>query len=153
MKNKWTIIIYIIVFISLVSCKKIMDILDIGMSATIDGNEWVSATRVTVLDNNMFTITGTSISGDILAITIKGSTTGTYTLNPLLLKTQCGCTYKGSLSSASDDWYLSTLGSVELTKVDQSAKTISGTFNFTLLKGDVTIMTVTNGEFKNLSYK
>jgi hypothetical protein len=134
------------------SCDKINDILDIGMDANIDGTEWVSITRVTLLNSDKFTITGTSSAGDILVITIDGSTTGTYTLNPLLSKTQCGCTYKQSLSSASGDWYLSVEGKVTLSEVDKTNKKISGIFEFSLLNG-TTYKPVTNGAFRNLSYQ
>lgn len=152
MKNRLIGVVFSFILLSFVSCDKIEEALNFGMSANIDSEKWVSVTRLTVLNNNKFTITGTSANGKILVITIDGNTTGTYTLNPLISKTQCGCTYKESISAASTDWYLGSLGTVNLTEVNTTNKTISGTFEFTLVNLS-SIKSVTGGEFKNLSYQ
>jgi len=119
-----------------------------------DTINWSAVTRVTVLKNNIFTISGTSLnadlSNDVLAITVNGVTAGTYTLDPLSLKAQCGCAYTTKFNGASAI-FASTTGNVVITKVDTGNKLISGTFEFSVLSGDVT-KNITKGTFENLKY-
>ena len=135
----------------LFSCSKDDDsILATKMSAKIDNTEWSTITRVTVLTNKGFVITGTSLN-ETLSITILGSTAGTYELS--LTSIQFEAIYKESLSTTTEDAYVATSGEVVLTSVNTSTKEISGTFNFILKKsltGDS--VTVTEGTFTNLKY-
>jgi hypothetical protein len=140
-----------------VSCKKDSsgNIIVTKMSATIDGKAWDSAIRTTVLQatTNTFIITGTSLTGEILEVTTYGTTQGTYELSVGSVSAKCLGTYKASISSGTSDIYISTSGTVVLTKVDKTAKKISGTFVFSLycLNSKLT-KTVTNGVFNDLSY-
>jgi hypothetical protein len=139
-----------------VSCKKDSSgDVNNKMSATIDNKAWNSAIRTTVLqsNSNSFFITATSLTGEILEITINGTAVGTYELSVLPVRTQCLGTYKASISTGTNDIYASTTGTVVLTKVDKVAKVISGTFTFKLYCISSTVpKTVSSGVFNDLSY-
>jgi hypothetical protein len=121
------------------------------MSATIDNVSWQTISRVTVLQNGIFNITGTSIDGKILNITIKGDQEGTYQLG--LTSLQCGAVYKQSATTSTDDAFASVTGNVVLTDVNTTDHKISGTFEFSLMKElTLTPMTITDGKFENLFY-
>lgn len=141
--------------VSLASCSKDGSSSSTKMSALIDGKTWDSSIRVSLLQNGIFTITGTSLTGEIIAITINGSTTGTYTLSVLPVSTQCAATYKASATASSSDIYASVSGKVVLTKVDLTSKLISGTFEFTMtLPSSLTsVKSITQGQFNDLSYQ
>jgi hypothetical protein len=141
--------------VSLASCNKDSSSAPTKMSALIDGKAWDSSIRVSLLQNGIFTITGTSLTGEVIAITINGVTTGTYNLSLLPPATQCAATYKASVTTSSSDIYVSESGKVVLTKIDQTAKLISGTFEFTLALPSslTTIKSITQGQFNDLQYQ
>jgi hypothetical protein len=138
-----------------VSCKKDSNsTVPTKMSATIGGKQWESLTRTTILqtDANIFVITGISLTGEVLAVTVYGSTPGTYDLTIAIpIKAQCAGSYMPSATSS--DVYVSSTGTVVLSKVDKTAKKISGTFSFTLNKTVADTKTVTNGVFNDLLYE
>lgn len=142
MNYKSLIVFGIIALMAISSCKKDSagNVIIPKMTATIDGKGWTSVTRLTGLTSNIFTITGTSITGESLIVVISGSTVGTYNF-PL-----SGCTYNVSSNS-----YVSISGTASLTKVDKVAKIISGTFQFTATKIDAS-KTISSGVFTDLSY-
>lgn len=144
-------ILFFVMGLALLSCSKDNSLISNKMSAKIDGKEWGTILPVTVLTNNKFIITGTSISGAIINIDIDGDTKGTYAVS--LSAVQFVATYKASITATAEDIYACTSGTVELTKVDKTAKKISGTFQFTLKK-DLTqeTISVTNGTFTDISY-
>ena len=136
-----------ILLITLAGCED-NGTLSYRMSATIDGNSWRTLSPLTVLEEGYFVITGTSTSGEVINITIKGMSTGTYKSS----ETNCvGLYYYANQDSNSG--YISTSGTVELTDVNTGAKKISGAFSF-LLKKDLSEETVeiSNGVFDNVSY-
>ena len=120
------------------------------MNAYIDGEEWVTITRVTVIDNGKFIITGTSASGKTLIITINGTSEGLYEQSLSSVKT--GAVYKESVSTTTEDAYISITGEVNLTDVDASKRRISGTFEFSLVRNLTNTIDITDGEFDNLFY-
>jgi hypothetical protein len=141
-----------VLFVVISSCSKDDDsALPTKMSAAIGNAEWSSITRVTVLTDKGFVITGTSLDGKSLSITILGSTEGTYELS--LNSVQFGAVYKESVSTSTGDAYAAISGEVVITNIDASSKEISGTFNFVLKKelaGES--ISVTGGTFTNLKY-
>jgi len=80
---KWVLGICVWMAVMLSSCSKDSDgnIIATKMSATIDGSGWSTISRVTVLTNGIFTITGTTALGESMVITIRGDETGTYELS------------------------------------------------------------------------
>lgn len=145
--------------LNFMSCKKdtvedtIAAITPATMSATVNDTAFTTITRLTVFSPtvNTFVITGTSLDGKILNVTIKGSEVGTYTTSLELenLSTQVVAGWRANSES-----YVSNTGTVEITKVDKVKKKISGTFNFTMINppGLVEVFTIENGKFDQLSY-
>lgn len=143
--------IYVLFFAS--SCSKDSDgIFSNQMSAKIGGTEWTALLPTGVFSNESFAITGTSLTGETIVITIKGDTTGTYNLSVLPVKTECLGTYKATVDATTEDTYVSTTGSVVLTKVDKSQKLISGTFSFYVANQAFAVKQITNGTFTNVTY-
>ncbi len=82
MKNYFRIISIAILLgaISFSSCDKDDVKLFATMTAKIDGTDWTSVVRVPTLQSDNFVITGTSLEGEVIVITIHGSDEGAYTL-------------------------------------------------------------------------
>lgn len=133
----------------LVSCSEDVQELLPSMTATIDGKEWVSTVRATVQNDDKFVITGTALSQETLVITINGTSTGLYEFEPPL-KLQCLAAYKET-ASADIQGSLAIEGYVNLTEVNTSARNISGTFEFKILKEGATL-NVSNGKFSRIKY-
>jgi hypothetical protein len=147
-------IIFLAVILLAGACKKDGTIAT-KMSATIDGKGWATIVRETVLvaSTNNLVITGTSSLGEILVVTVYGSTTGTYELTTSIpLKTDCLASFKSSITAANEDIYISTTGKVVISKIDKTAKKVSGTFEFTLVRKLTETKSVTNGVFTDLTY-
>lgn len=123
------------------------------ISATIDNQEWMGLAPKGVLTSGVLTIASTSLDGKAITITVNGDKEGTYELNPLLLKTQCGALYKPSLLNSQESSLLSATGNVVITKFDTSKKRVSGTFEFTLANTALTATAqITKGTFNDVSY-
>lgn len=138
---------------ALMNCSdEVLDNLDLPeMNAKVDGTEWKTSIRASRLENDKFIVTGTSIAGEILAITIFGSSEGIYELS--LTQAKCAALLKESVNSTTEDAYASVTGKVTLTDVNTSTKKISGTFEFVLLRSlSGETVHVTEGVFKNLTY-
>ena len=146
-------LLVILLVLSAVSCKKDDSTPSNEMSCLINGKSWNSSIRVSVLQSGVLTVTGTSLLGEIVALTVKGETTGTYTLSLSPASAQCGATYKASAVPATTDIYASVSGKVVITKFDKTSKIISGTFEFTLANSALTPMNITQGQFNNISYQ
>jgi hypothetical protein len=121
-----------------------------GMSALIDGEEWNTVTRITVLEDGKFIITGTSLAGKSLSITIFGTAEGKYELN--LTSANVAAVYKESVNLTTEDAYVSVTGEADLTDVNTSDRKISGTFSFILVRNLTKTISITEGEFTNLAY-
>jgi hypothetical protein len=146
-------LILLTVIVTIISCKKDSEgNIIIGMGAKVDGDSWSALVPLAALYNNTFTITGTSLTGKTIVVTIDGNSEGTYKLSVIPPAADCGCTYKKSLTSSQQDWYLSVSGTVTLTNVDVTAKKISGTFEFTVANSSLETVTITNGVFNDLAY-
>lgn len=123
------------------------------MTATINGQNWVTVTRVTVIKQGKIIITGTSLSGQSLVITINGTDAGTYTLSALPPKTQCGAVYKETATASTADAFYSVSGTVVITNLDLTNKILSGTFNFEMIKDlSGTTISITNGKINDIKF-
>lgn len=121
------------------------------MNATIDSKEWVAPIPAAVLTNGTLTITGTSVTGETILLTVNGEAAGTYELvTPL--KMQCGATYKASLAATTADAFVSATGKVVITKFDTANKQVSGTFEFNLANTALAVKQIKNGSFNNVTY-
>jgi len=149
-KNILLIAITAIIFSSIFSsCDKVLNIA--SMTATVNDTAWTSSVRVTVLDSSNFLITGTSLSGNVIAMTVFGATEGTYLLGiDSALSIGFEAVYTEGLSL--NDVYTAASGEVKLTKIDADAETISGTFKFSAMNPELKTLEVKDGEFKDLKY-
>ena len=147
--GKRVLLFLLAVTMVIASCSKDDDSV-VKMGAKVDDKNWEATTRVSSLTNGVFIITGTSATGQALAITIYGEATGTYELNTNSAKV--GATYKESLLDSDSNMYFSASGKVTLTKVDKANRKISGTFEFVLARSLTDIKKVTAGQFNDLSY-
>ena len=132
------------------SLENIIDELSPELTATIDGEAWQANIQASRLEGDKFIISGTSLSGESLVITALGSSEKTYELN--LSSAQCAALYKESASDSDDDAYIGVTGTVVLSKVNTTQKSVSGTFSFTVLRGIDETIIISNGKFKDLSY-
>jgi hypothetical protein len=121
-----------------------------AMSALIDDEQWNAAKPVAVLEEGKFIINGTALNGKSISITIFGTAEGKYELN--LNATQVAALYKESINITAEDAYASATGEVELTDVNSSKKTISGTFSFIVIRNLTNTINITEGEFSNVIY-
>ncbi|HEY4786897.1 MAG TPA: DUF6252 family protein [Bacteroidales bacterium] len=151
MKSPLKLICLLFLVTSIASCKKDNTSAPVKMSAVVDSKTWSPDLRVVVLQNDVFTITASSpLSSLTLVITINGSATGTYSFPAI--SSICGATYTNVAVPSSSDIYASVTGSVVLTKVDKTAKLISGTFEFTMANTSLSTKSITNGQFNDLQY-
>jgi len=144
---------FLVLFFFLGGCDK-EDLIDNlpSMTAEIDGIEWKSVTRITKMEDEAIVITGTSLSGEIILITVFGSSEGIYELSILPVKTQCSAVYKQSANTSIEDVYISSRGYIEIVEITEENK-ISGIFEFSVIKdlsGEK--IEITNGRFKNLLF-
>lgn len=161
----------VIALIALGSCKKDSDDttpkLTASMGATInsmdeadgitivDSTDWSAITRVSIMKGDVLTISGTALSftgiPDVINVTIYGTTEGTYKLGIAEVAAQCGAVLFTKYNEGTGS-FISNSGTVVLTKVDKSARLVSGTFEFSLFS-PTAVKSITNGKFENLSYK
>ena len=131
------------------SCDK--DNLNMGsMSATVDDVDWNASVRITVLASMGFLISGTSLSGDMIALTVFGTTEDKYVLSLDSLSLQFEAVY--SRAASLNDVYTAVEGEVDLTKINSTDMKISGTFSFTAMDTEGTTIIVKDGKFDNLTY-
>lgn len=139
------------------SCSKDSDgnsVIPTNMSATVGGASWTAILPQAVLTTTGFQIGGTSFDGKAIALTTVGATTKTYSLVIDLTSgsAECGCAYTPSILSPTNI-YSGTEGTIKITEIDTTNKTITGTFSFTTLN----IITkdqikIASGKFTKLSY-
>ncbi len=95
-----------------------------SFSSSINGSAWEASVYGAVKNGNQYVITGTKNTAT-LVITIPGTSEGTYNINPLDTALDA-LIYTPDYNNV-NNYYLSTQGSVNLTKVDQGR--LTGTFN------------------------
>ena len=120
------------------------------MTAEVDGVAWSSLLRVSVLENGVFSITGTSLDGNVISLLITGESEGTYQLSVIPLITEFGASYLNETNI--EGAYVATSGQVILTKVDTVNGKVSGEFNFMATNNASSTISITNGEFNDLNY-
>jgi len=159
------IVFFIGLIISLNSCSKDSTILNLpSMKATVDGAEWTSIFRLSVLNQNQspanIVITGTptlsQTADKTIILTIKGTDAGTYTLGLGSATAQCLVVYKKTSDAAanSGNYFTSTEATITISKLDKEKKQMSGTFSAKLYAiGVATPVVITNGIFENLNYQ
>ena len=121
------------------------------MSASIDGKQWSTIAPFGELSSGILTITGASLIGEIIAVTVNGEVAGSYNVSVLPPKAECLWTYKATISQTTVDAYVSTTGKVVITKLDKTNKLASGTFEFTLINMELPQKQITVGTFTDVT--
>jgi len=162
MNKKIIIILIIVVTAFMNSCKKedvINEIIpNAEMTAKVNGVSWKAVARVTRISGGNIFITGTgTTSGEkVINITVLSANVGTYKLdlNPLSLKNEFTASYNPNISTLSDSSYVANSGTIVISKIDTSAKKISGTFSFSSkrISNPSPTLEITEGSFSNLLY-
>ena len=119
MKKRNLFLVFTLIVV-LVGCQELIG----TFTASINSTVWEANIYGAVKNGNQYIITGTKNNATI-AITIPGTTVGTYTINPL--DTTLDALLYTPNYSITSDYYLSTQGEVDLTKV--SSGRLTGTFN------------------------
>jgi hypothetical protein len=123
------------------------------MSATIDGRSWSSTAAGATIQDGRIGITGQVVAGgESITLTLAGTAKGTYSLD-------AGTSHAGAYQKSSGSQaYLSQYGTgsggtVTITEIDETNKTISGTFSMT---GENAMtnekVVITNGKFNKVKY-
>ncbi|MEM9997022.1 MAG: DUF6252 family protein [Bacteroidota bacterium] len=114
-----------------------------GVTATVDGADWTSATLAAAgrdETDTSFGFGGFSADGSSITISVQSLSTGTYSTTDEV--------FVGVYSSSSTAIPFSTVlgGSGTITVTSITAERVRGTFSFTASNGSGTV-SVTNGEF------
>ncbi|WP_294818662.1 DUF6252 family protein [uncultured Flavobacterium sp.] len=122
------------------------------------GSTYTADEAQAVVTANSIMISGIKANGSVFALSVPGSTTGTYDGADGVLMT-----YKPTVTSAF--MYMNAdpaleietpTGSITITSINTAAQTISGTFNFTGYWSDEAAnqpnIAFTNGSFQNIPY-
>ncbi|RYY55192.1 MAG: hypothetical protein EOO09_11545 [Chitinophagaceae bacterium] len=129
-----------------------------NLKATINGNSWVAARAAGASRmNGLINISGLSLDGKILTMTLTDSGVHRYILNSTTLNAAAHVDSTMSdriafTSNSSDDAALAG-GEVTITSINESAKTLTGTFSYRVYRStDNKSVSITNGSFTDLSY-
>ena len=115
-------------------------------SASINGTAWQAGAFGAVKTGNQYIITATKDHAT-LVITIPGTSVGTYTINPMDT-TLDALLYTPDYDSTSN-FYLSTQGSIDLTKV--ATNRVTGTFNVWAKNSHTSTDSISiTGQFSNI---
>ncbi len=148
--GKKLVVLLVAVTLVMASCKKDSDTIN-KLSAKISGKSWVANIRVTNLTGSVFTITGTSLTGEMVVMTIFGDTPDTYEFS--INEQKCALVYKkAGINSSASDIYTGISGKVILTKVDMANRKISGTFDFTCSGLAIIPLAISGGSFNDLEF-
>ena len=150
MRKKLLLVLLAGVIILGSSCKETIEKLTGSMEATIAGSAWNATTQVGVQYSDYVTFYGFALDGRKILISIKATTTGTYTFSALEGAAQTYAIYFVSKDEEGDDSkkYLTTQGSVTVSSITDNR--ISGTFNFQAANSLQDVIEITNGEFTNI---
>ncbi|NLI24062.1 MAG: hypothetical protein GX419_05095 [Bacteroidales bacterium] len=119
------------------------------MTAFINGDAWQCIMPVIVVENMKLVITGTSLDGRTIIITVNGISPGRYQLSAAEGLAQCAALYKASLQVSDEDAYASIDGSITLSSVDQVNNRVSGTFQFSCYRNLTESVSITQGQITN----
>ena len=129
-----------------------------NLKATVGGVSWAAdRAEVAYRIAGQISISGLSSAGRLLTMTLTDSGVHRYTLNSTTLNAAAWvdstlADRNAFTSNQSDDLSIAG-GEVNITSINESAKTISGTFTYNLYRMlDDKKLTVTSGSFTNLPY-
>jgi hypothetical protein len=149
----------LLVVLVLASCQKEIPNINANSGnfrAKINGTQWVAtASSSATMNAGIITLTGIGNRKN-LTIVLLGSATGTYVLNDTTFNNASFTDSTNSAGAAfsTDQGGASVAGGqVTISKIDNVAKTISGTFSFkTFRSSDSSKLNFTEGIFENIKY-
>ena len=123
--------------------------------ADFNGSTWTAKETEAIISGNFIQIAAINSKGENFGIMIEGSTAGTYAANVNIVSYSPAGTEYGYLA-INDNNSSENTGSVIITSINTTNKTISGTFHFKGYWSDVpntkVPITFTNGVFKDIPY-
>ena len=123
--------------------------------ADFNGSTWTAKETEAIISGNFIQIAAINSKGENFGIMIEGSTAGTYAANVNIVSYSPAGTEYGYLA-INDNNPTENTGSVIITSINTTNKTISGTFHFKGYWSDVpntkAPITFTNGVFKDIPY-
>ena len=155
MKTKFPQALSILLVLTLAlfsSCEEDSKLLSFKFKASIDGQEFKSATPLATMYQDKIIIEATSLSGQSILLTINGTQAGTYAISASPALVQFAGVYKQSINSSSDDAYLASDGNIIITDIDTQNNRITGTFEFTVRRNLTESITVSNGQLIGIKY-
>lgn len=118
--------------------------------ATIDGTAWKSETNPTVTSSggSIVIVADHESNGSRLEITVNGTTTGTYSGDQVEME------YKPQASGGNDIYVAGSNNTKQVVISGADGSKLTGTFSgdLTLISTNPTTISVTGGEFNELSY-
>ena len=120
------------------------------------GSTWTATSAEALISGNFIVISGIKPNGEGFDFSVEASTTGTYPANTnLLAYTPAGSEY--GYWSTSSTFPNENTGSITITNINTTDKTISGTFAFKGYWSDTSNTSIlpaqfTNGVFQNIPY-
>lgn len=124
--------------------------------ADFNNATWNATQYQAIVSGNIIQIVGTKSNGETFAFLIDGATTGTYPANDNLLSyTPSNSEYSYWSNNISNP--TENTGSITISNINTTTKTISGTFSFKGYWSDADVTTIppvqfTNGVFTNIPY-
>jgi hypothetical protein len=124
--------------------------------ADFNGATWTATTTQAVISGNFIAISGVKVNGEGFGFLVEAPTTGTYAANTnLLAYTPSGSEY-GYYSTNFNNPEENT-GSITITNINTTDKTLSGVFNFKGYWSDTIVNSIlpvqfANGVFQNIPY-
>lgn len=124
--------------------------------ADFSGATWTATSAQAVVSGNFISLSGVKANGEGFGFLIDASTIGTYPANDNLLAFNPAGSEYGYWSTNFNNPSENT-GSITISTINTTNKTISGTFNFKGYWSDTTVTTIlpvqfTNGVFTNIPY-
>lgn len=124
--------------------------------ANFSGNDWTTSNAQAIISGNMIQIVGMKSNGESFGFLIEGSAVGTYPANENILAFNPAGSEYGYWSINTENPEENT-GSITITSINPTSKTISGTFNFKGYWSDddnTSILPIlfNNGVFQNIPY-
>ncbi len=140
-----------ILAVSLSSCDE-LNIGNASMKADINNDSWNSITRVCLMEDNSISLTGIDTQGRTIILTVLGTGTGKYILNPFTVQFDTEAVYKSSDLSSLDEAWIAYSGEVNISEVNSEAQVISGDFEFNLLNQAGDTVKIRNGIFEDVKF-
>lgn len=164
MKSKaWVILL---IFVTWTSCEKKDDPNPVAatdsMVATVDGSAWTAAAPAAIKESGTFFISAAGADGTRIDLLISGTSLATYVVDGMVGSSVPDnyVTFVPAGTSISNPLYVSSnldaaaIGEIKLTEVDETNKTISGTFTSKVKRmvPEESVVQISNGSFTKIAY-